>query len=189
MKMDNQVDAGGYVSTLIEGGIKYRKGDILYIFRNGALTFIEQLDWGGDDKYPESYAYIYEDTPTKIVYTGKSGDKSQSKTHIKITLEKTIFNQKYNSKDGQHIEAYEMSTPLDIWIKLSQTFNWDKFSELKSGASEQEWDGSDRTITVRTKSGRFSVTNYRGNELEDFFKIISDYHVSLCEKVVKTKKD
>jgi hypothetical protein len=104
-------------------------------------------------------------------------------------LEKTIFYHKYNSKDGQHIKEYEVPTPLDIWIKLSQTFNWEKFSELKSGASEQEWDGSDRTITVETKSGTFYVTNYRGNELKDFFKVISDYHVSLYEKGMETKKD
>ena len=193
MKMDNQeykgIDTEGYVSIPIEGGMEYRKGNILYIFRDGALTTVEQLGWGGDDKYPESYAYIYEDTPNKIVYTDKSGDKSRSITHIEITLRKAIFYHKYNSKDGQHVKEYEMTTPLDIWIKLSQTFNWDKFSELKSGASEQEWDGSDKTITVETKSGTFSVTNYRGNELEDFFKVISDYLVYIYEKAVETKKD
>jgi hypothetical protein len=192
MKMDNQEYHGidtEYVPTHIEGGIEYRKGNILYIFRDGALTTIEQLDWGGDDKYPESYAYIYEDTPKKIAYTNKSGDKSQSETHIEITLGKTIFYHKYNSKDGQHTKESEIPTPLDIWIKLSQTFNWNKFYELKSGASEQEWDGLDRTITVETKSRTFSVTNYSGNELEDFYKVISDYHVYIYEKAVETEKD
>ena len=172
----NHVDKGGYVSTLVEGGIEYSKDNTVYIFKDGTLTMIEQLDWGGDNEFPLSYAYIYENTPKKIVYTSKNDDKSQSNIHIEISLEKTAFN---NSREGHPISGYEISTPLDVWLKLSQTFNWDKFYQLKNGILEDGGDGLSRIITVETESGIFSLTNYGENELEEFLKIILDYYDSI----------
>jgi hypothetical protein len=179
---ENKTNPEGYVEIVIDGGVKYRKDNILYTFRDGALTIIKQPNWGGTDKYPLSYASVYSNTPKKITYVSESGDKSQSETCIEITLEKTVYNHKYNSKEGRHIENYEGATPLDIWINLSQTFDWDKFSALKNGVSEIAHDGIDWTIRVGTESGTFSVRNYSGNELGEFFRLILDYHVSLSEK-------
>jgi hypothetical protein len=81
-----------------------------------------------------------------------------------------------------------VSTPLDIWIKLSETFSWDTFSKLKSGHSEQEWDGSDGTTTVETQSGTYSVTNHGGDELQEFFKILSDYLRTIYEQANESEK-
>jgi hypothetical protein len=171
-----------YVASPIDGGMEYLKDNILYVFRDGALTTIEQLDWGNTGGMPTSYAHIYSDTPKEIIYNGKSGDRSQSETNIEITLKKTIFNSKYRSKDGWHIKEYEDLTPLDIWIKLSETFNWGNFSKLKSGASKQAHDGADFTITVITENGTYSVINYGGDELKEFFKLIRHYSLSFYDK-------
>jgi hypothetical protein len=171
----------GYVVRPIDGGIEYTKDNIIYIFNDGALTSIEVLNWGNQDGMPLSYAYICENTPKKIMYATESGDKSQSETHIAITLEKTDYYHKHNSKEGRQIKKHITSTPVDIWIELSQAFNWSEFIGLKSGASEIEHDGMDRTISVETQSGTFFVTNYSGNGLEKFFKIISNYENTLYE--------
>jgi hypothetical protein len=183
MENENKTNSDGYVvERVIDGEVEYRKDNILYIFSDGALTTIEQLNWGGTDELPLSYAYFYSNKPKKITYVSESGDKSQSETHIEITLEKTVLNHKYNSNDGWHFINYEGATPLDTWINLSETFDWNKFSVSKNGASRKEYDDSDDTITIETKSGISSVTNYNGNELRDFFKIFSDYHISISEK-------
>ena len=183
--MNTNANAEGYVANPIDGGIEYRKDNILYVFKDGALTSIEQLNWGGTDKRPESYAWIYSDTPKEIIYTAISGDKSQSETYFKITLEKTIFNEKYYSNDGLHTREYEAPTPLEVWIDLSDTFHWEKFSKLENGRSQTAWDGTDITITVTSESGTFSVTNGNGT-LHSFFKAISDYHNAIYEKATKT---
>ena len=183
--MNTNANAEGYVANPIDGGIEYRKDNILYVFKDGALTTIEQLNWGGTDKLPESYAWIYSDTPQEIIYTSISGDKSQSETYLKISLGKTVFNKKWYSNDGLRTKKYEASTPLELWIKLSQTFNWNEFSKLENGRSEIEWDGSDITITVATESGTLSVTN-GGSELRELLKIILDYRYSISEKAEET---
>ena len=183
--MNMNTNADGYVAKPIDGGIEYRKDDILYTFKDGALTSIEQLDWGGTDELPESWAYLYSDTPKEIIYTEISGDKSQSKTYLKMNLEKTVFNEKYYSNDGWHTKEYEAPTPLELWINLSQIFNWDTFSKLKNGPSEQGWDGFDITITVTTESGTFSVTN-GGNAWHELWKIISDYRYAVLKKAEET---
>jgi len=187
MTKEAQAVNADYVKRHTETGIEYRKDNILYIFQDGALTTIEQLDWGDADGMPLSYVYSYSDTPKEIIYTTKSGDKSQSETYVKITLEKTIFKHQYHSKDGRRIREYEASTLLDTWIRLSETFEWKKFSALKSDVSEMIHDGMDKTISVVTPSGTSSVTNYRGDELQGFFKIISDYHSYLDEMAEKDK--
>ena len=114
-------------------------------------------------------------TPKEITYTSISGDKSQSKATLQITLEKTVYNYEYRSKEGKHIKEYEAPTPLDVWINLSELFDWNKFAELQNGKSEIEHDGMDRTIFVKTESGAYSVTNYGGDELREFFSAISSY--------------
>jgi hypothetical protein len=100
-------------------------------------------------------------------------------------LEKTVYDEKYYSHDGLHTKKYEAPTPLDVWINLSKTFDWNTFSNLESRPSEQAWDGSDITITVTTASGTFSVTN-GDSELHEWRKIISDYHYTILEKVEET---
>ena len=103
----NKTNAEGYVEELVDDGIEYRKDNIVYKFRDGALTTIEQLDWGGTAELPESWLYIYSDMPKEIIYTSRSGDKSQSETDIKMTLEKTVFNHKHNSKAGAFGKAVD----------------------------------------------------------------------------------
>ena len=49
MKIEKQETETGYVERLIDGGVEYRKGNVLYIFKDGALTTVEQLDWGKDE--------------------------------------------------------------------------------------------------------------------------------------------
>ena len=175
-----------YVVTPIDNGVEYRKNNILYIFKDGALTTIEQLDWGGTEERPESWAWIYSNTPQEIICTEISGDISQTETYLKINLEKTVYNEKYYSTDGVHTRKYDTPTPLERWINLSETFNWDTFSKLENGPSEQAWDGSDITITVTTKSGTFSVTNSHDNAFYEWWKIISDYHYSILVKAEET---
>jgi hypothetical protein len=173
----------GYVERLFDGGVEYRKGNVLYIFKDGALTTVIQLDWKNDEYGNSlSWDYIYSDTPKEIIYTSKSGDRSQSKTYLKITLEKTVYKYKYRSIDGWQTKEYEASTPLDIWIALAVSFSWDEFNGLISGPSAIPRDGSDKTITVATVSGTSSVTNYPSNELKKFFKEITDYLWSIEEK-------
>jgi len=176
----------GYVKRLIDGGVEYRKGNVLYLFKDGALTTVEQLDWGKDEYgHSLSWDYIYSNTPKEIIYTNKSGDRSQSETNLTITLEKTVYHYKYRSKDGWQTKEYEAPTPLDIWIKLSELFSWDEFCELKSGPSAIAHDGRDRKITVATQSGTSSVTNYPGNELKGFFEEISKYFGTVYEKATE----
>jgi hypothetical protein len=91
---DNMTDEKSYVERHIDGGVEYRKNNILYIFEDGALTTIEQLDWGGTEELPESYLYVYSDTPKEIIYTDISGDKSRTEIHLKINLKKMVFNEK-----------------------------------------------------------------------------------------------
>jgi hypothetical protein len=183
---DENANSEGYEERFVDSRVEYRKENIVYSFRDGALTSIEQLDWGGTDKLPESYAYIYSNTPKNIIYAMKSGDRSQSETFIEITLEKTVYNHQYRYIDGWHIKKYEAPTPLDIWIKLSQTFNWDKFSVLKSGRSAMAHDGSDFSITVTSESGTSSVTNNSDDTWRDLLKVISDYERSLNQKAELT---
>ena len=175
----------GYVERIIEGGVEYRKGSVLYFFKDGALTTVVQLDWGKDEYGNQlSWDYIYSDTPKEIIYTGKSGDRSQSETYLKITLEKTVYKYKYRSIDGWQTKEYEAPTPLDIWIALAMSFKWDEFNGLISGPSAIAHDGYDKTISVATVSGTFSVTNYSGNELRKFIKEISDYLWSIDKKTL-----
>ena len=185
-KNANKINSEGYMERRTETGIEYSKEGIVYIFSEGALTTIEQLNWGSVGEQPLSWAYSYDNKPKEIIYTSESGDRSQSKIYIEITMEKTILNQKYNSKNGKHLKKHEAPTSLDVWIKLSNAFEWSEFSALKSGPSKKAHDGMDFTITVKTKSGTFAVTNYNGNESKVFFELISDYRHSLYEKTEET---
>ena len=186
---NNMTEEKGYVERLIDGGIEYSKDNILYKFKDGALSTVEQLNWGKVDSLPVSYDFVYSDTPKEIIITEKSGDKSQSETYIKISLGKTVFNHQYYSKEGQRIIDYETPTPVDIWIELSRLFNWDNFLKLKSGVSETEHDGTDITITVETESGIFSVTNCDGDTLQKFFKLLFDYRNSVYRTATDTDKE
>ena len=181
-------DNAEYHATPVEGGIEYRRYNVIYLFRDGALITIEQLNWfrmDASSKYRLSQLIMYDNTPKEIIYTDKSGDKSQFETYCKITLEKTIFNYKGDSKDGHHVKEYEAPTNLYTWIKLSETFDWDKFSMLKSGASRKPYDGMDWTITVKTESGTYSVTNNDGYEKAKFFEIIDNYSQSVSKKTTE----
>jgi hypothetical protein len=176
----------GYVVRAIDGCVEYRKDNILYIFRDGALTTIEELNWGGSDIFPLGYAHVFSNTPKEIVYTEISGDKSQTETYFRITLEKTVFNQKNSSDAGRVTKQYDAHTPLDIWLKLSETFKWNNFSVLESGRPQTEQDSLEITITVTTESGTSSVTNSDDVTWRKFFNIISDYLQSFIEKAEET---
>ena len=174
----------GYVERLFDGGVEYRKGNVLYIFKDGALTTVIQLDWGKDGYgNPLSWDYIYSNTPKKIICTVKGGDYEER--YFKITMKKTVYHYKYPSGDGWHVKEYEAPTPLDIWIALTMSFSWDEFSGLKSGASEITRDGYDETIAVATRNGTSSVTNYTGDELKGFFEEIAEYFGTVDEKAAE----
>ncbi|MDR1123071.1 MAG: hypothetical protein LBL61_00290 [Elusimicrobiota bacterium] len=151
-----------------DGAVEYIKDKIIYTFRDGALTSIDVPSGEDDFGHTIYWADIYNDKPKKIIYYK---NKHTFTAIMEITLEKTIS--KSTLKKRPH--NYEGYTLLDWWIKLSQAFDKDQFSELKSGKSNLPADGLDITITVETENGSFKILNYNGGGLQGFSKLLEDY--------------
>jgi hypothetical protein len=120
------------------------------------------------------------DSIVKIIYyhsVGRGGLEQLS-----ITVDSIVYFCRGGSMGNKDVRK---STPNELWTKLLEKSNADKFAQINSGERYGYRDGPDTRFHIETKTREFFILNGYGKdyeELRDFFKIIVT-QANLCREM------